>query len=632
MYTNLRGDSYHLENEFKALSEISSIVILIMNIRSFNNPETRRRLLALHQNGLSVVLAVDAHTKTESDAQQICQNYIKELGTYGSKTRICKVAFNMGIRGFADIKTDIMKEINGALNNKKGVSISKRLTSGKQCLFNTDEENKDFTEAKEKVNAIMKLIKSHSGNVKNNVVPLQGQPWREFSRLLKTKEGLFNITTTSDQKEILDKEEEEDKALKKYYEIKNQMSKHRKEQIKMYKEKGKILRYFIDSFCDCKSDKDRMLFTNYLKMDLDDRSRTVLSGVVSMNKIALEPFKSFHDLDENIVNPVLIENKTAEMNLVEASLGFEHIFRECGQLYEALRAKEDFEDDDRAMCDKLSQMAVELLLMGNPIELMDGDVANVPMQWIKAVMIKLKQKIGDKKLLNLSVLGIQSSGKSTLLNTMFGLKFAVSAGRCTRGVYMQLVPVENTNFNYIAVIDTEGLRAMELRHQKHDHDNKLATFIIGMADTTIINIKGENTTEMKDILQIAVHAFLRLKLVNDKLNLKQSCFFVHQNVPASDASIKMGPERQKLVEILDEMTKEAAQQEKMTNIQYFNQVINFNSDENVWYCSDLWEGNPPMAPTNPGYSKNASDVKDTVIAKLASSRDISHHNRYYDSY
>lgn len=627
MYTNLRGDSYHLENEFNALSQISSIVILMMEISSFKNPETRRRILALNEIGLSAILAIDASTETESDAQQICQKYIKELGTYGSKTRICKVAFNMRIRGFADIKKDIMKEINVALNNKKGVSLSNRLTSAcsdKQCIFKSDEENKDFIEAREKVNAIMQLIYNPSANVKNNIVPLQGQPWREFSRLLKKKERLFNITTFVRNEMSNKNEEEEDKQFETYYEIENEMSKHRKEQIQTYKEKGKILEYFIDSFCDdCKSDKDRMLFTNYLKMELDDRSRSLLSGVVKTKKEVLEPFESFHDVEENICDPVLKENKTAEMNLVEASFGFEHLMRECGQLFEALRAKVDLENDDhdKRMCDKLSQMAVELLLMGNPIELMDGDVANVPMQWIKAVMGKLKEKIGNKKLLNLAVLGIQSSGKSTLLNTMFGLKFAISAGRCTKGVYMQLVPVENTRFNYIAVIDTEGLRAMEFEHQQQDHDNKLATFIIGIADATIINIKGENTTEMRDILQIAVHAYLRLKLVNDKINLKQSCFFVHQNVPASDASLKMGPERQKLVEVLNEMTKEAAQHENMIKIQYFNQVIEFDSDKNVWYCSDLWEGNPPMAPTNPGYSKNASDVKDSVIAKLASSRD-----------
>ncbi|CAG2230255.1 unnamed protein product [Mytilus edulis] len=178
----------------------------------------------------------------------------------------------MGIRGFADIKKDIMTEINGALDNKKGISLSKRLTLSKHCLFNTDEENKEFTEAMEKVNGIVQLITNLSANVDNNVVPLQGQPWIELSRLLKTKERLFNITT-SIQKEILDKENE--------------------------------------------LDKDRMLFTNYLKINLDDISRTVPPGVMSMNKIA-------------------------EIHLVEAPLGFETSLRECGQLYEALRAKKDF--------------------------------------------------------------------------------------------------------------------------------------------------------------------------------------------------------------------------------------------------------------------------------------------------
>lgn len=135
---------------------------------------------------------------------------------------------------------------------------------------------------------------------------------------------------------------------------------------------------------------------------------------------------------------------------------------------------------------------------------------------------------------------------------MFGLQFSVSAGRCTRGVFMQMVAVdgEKLSFDYVLVIDTEGLRAPELALQKHAHDNELATFVIGLGDITIINIKGENTAEIQDVLQIAVHAFLRLKLANEGLNLKQKCLFVHQNVPATDANDKMMHGRQKFVETL----------------------------------------------------------------------------------
>jgi ABC-type phosphate/phosphonate transport system ATPase subunit len=35
----------------------------------------------------------------------------------------------------------------------------------------------------------------------------------------------------------------------------------------------------------------------------------------------------------------------------------------------------------------------------------------------------------------IAILGPQSSGKSTLLNAMFGCNFAIAEGRCTKGVY-----------------------------------------------------------------------------------------------------------------------------------------------------------------------------------------------------
>ena len=86
-------------------------------------------------------------------------------------------------------------------------------------------------------------------------------------------------------------------------------------------------------------------------------------------------------------------------------------------------------------------MAAELLISGYPLELMDGDAPHVPMCWVMAVLDKLEQLLSGKKLFILSILGIQSSGKSTLLNTMFGLRFTVSAGRCTRGAFIQLLPL-----------------------------------------------------------------------------------------------------------------------------------------------------------------------------------------------
>jgi hypothetical protein len=144
---------------------------------------------------------------------------------------------------------------------------------------------------------------------------------------------------------------------------------------------------------------------------------------------------------------------------------------------------------------------------------------------------------------------------------MFGLQFDVNVGRCTSGVYTQLVPVQSgeCSFDYILVTDTEGLRAPNQSVNKElNHDNILATFVIGLGDIAIVNVKGENPSEVKDILQISVHAFLRLQLANKRLNLRQRCIFIHQNVPAADAENKMIEERQMFVETLDEMAKASA--------------------------------------------------------------------------
>ena len=103
---------------------------------------------------------------------------------------------------------------------------------------------------------------------------------------------------------------------------------------------------------------------------------------------------------------------------------------------------------------------------------------------------------------------------------MFGVQFAVSAGRCTRGTYFQLLKLDDklsteTNCDYVLVIDTEGLRAPELSDQDtQQHDNELATLVIGLASVTIINIFGEVSADIDDILQTTVHAFIRMKKVS----------------------------------------------------------------------------------------------------------------------
>ncbi|RMB94655.1 hypothetical protein DUI87_28890 [Hirundo rustica rustica] len=305
----------------------------------------------------------------------------------------------------------------------------------------------------------------------------------------------------------------------------------------------------------------------------------------------------------------------------DSSIGLEHLLREVGHIYEALQLMET----KNYNFDKLPEIAAELMVLGYPMELMDGDASYLPLQWVGAIFDSLIERLGDKRVFVLSVLGIQSTGKSTLLNAMFGLQFNVSAGRCTRGAFMQLIPVgeelqQDLGFDFVLVVDTEGLRAIEMANkQSLNHDNELATFVIGVGNLTVINIFGENPSEMQDVLQIAVQAFLRMK----KVNLSPSCLFVHQNVGEAAAQ-EQNMERQRyLQEKLDEMTMVAAQQE-FCDISSFSDVIGFDVNTHIHYFAQLWEGNPPMAPPNPSYSQNVLQLKSKILqaAQKQSQRSI----------
>lgn len=113
---------------------------------------------------------------------------------------------------------------------------------------------------------------------------------------------------------------------------------------------------------------------------------------------------------------------------------------------------------------------------------------------------------------------MQSSGKSTLLNALFGCKFAVSVGRCTRGLFLRLLYLdkslaESLKVDAFLIVDTEGLGAPEKMNDP-DADKKdrmLATFVIGISNLVVINVLGEYMSSLTEILQIAIVSMARLE-------------------------------------------------------------------------------------------------------------------------
>ncbi|XP_061403845.1 LOW QUALITY PROTEIN: interferon-induced very large GTPase 1-like [Lethenteron reissneri] len=269
-----------------------------------------------------------------------------------------------------------------------------------------------------------------------------------------------------------------------------------------------------------------------------------------------------------------------------------------------------------------------LFLDGFPMELLDGDAGCIPIDWVTDVFEEVNNILlgevnnilkRDPRIFVLSVLGVQSSGKSTLLNTMFGLQFAVSSGRCTRGAFMQLLRIDNElteelGFEFILVIDTEGLKALELAtlENSYEHDNELATLGIGIGNATILNVKMENAEEMKDILQIVVHAFLRMT----EGGKKPSCVFVHQNSGGVSAHEKNKQDQERLLQILNEMTEAAAKmEEKSMYYKRFTDVIDYDAENDKWYIPGLRAGGSYMARVNCTYSDEVWKLKKHLLEK-----------------
>nr|XP_008176173.1 interferon-induced very large GTPase 1 [Chrysemys picta bellii] len=578
-FTNLHGDAREHEQQVTFLQEIASINVVLLSDTDQNDKRGKQIIRDLWQ----------------SQKPLICLFAEKENIVAG------KLNQNVGIgiknRNEAELIDEITATIRDFLAGSIATcSLDACVKSAREHGFLIDEDKKECKEAKSKAQALMVLLKKHSlASMKEELLPLQGELWHRWCK--KDKE----LTRLHDKK---------NRSIEQHRsQIESDKDAIRRDQLNKAFPLNDLMKSVLE-FLQSYPEATKKYFLQWMKVFMDELSSDHLVDLHQKyhnlwSEILIKK-KDENDLKTRLQND--LEKLSAEIN--NSTIGLEHILREVGQIYEALDA---MIQKDKCFLE-LPQIAADLMVSGYPIELMDGDASYVPLKWVGAVFDSLIEKLGDRKVFVLSVLGIQSTGKSTVLNAMFGLQFSVSAGRCTRGAFMQLIKVDENlqkalNFDYILVIDTEGLRAIERANKLSlNHDNELATFVIGIGNMTVINIFGENPSEMQDILQIAVQAFLRMK----KVNLSPSCLFVHQNVGDISAKGKNMEGQRRLQQKLDEMTVTAAQQE-FCDVTCFSDVIRFDVKTHIHYFAHLWEGNPPMAPPNPSYSQNVQELKSKIL-------------------
>ncbi|XP_068103308.1 up-regulator of cell proliferation-like [Hyperolius riggenbachi] len=588
--TNLRGDLESNWDQFMFLTQVSSAILIFIETIDERQVEMLS-MCSQSKTNFYCIISSAADKDISEGTKANLRNLFQILRLDKSN-----VILKSKDENEAGITKKIQTQIQHILENCSENVTMPKSSSKNEIILKSHCKNVSMTDipkgfkecqkARQHADRITKEI-SNVAEYKRKTMELQGELWKQLSKIekehcrMKTR-GEKNAETH--QSHLLE-----------------QCNSLHAKQYRHQVPKG--MKLFIDALANL-SGKERQYFLKWMKFNLDAIARQSLPKLQIAYKEKcnqkVKVKKELQDLDKEIC---------------DNSLGIEHFLRELGQFYEAecSMIKQQLIEEHQKKWAKLPGIAADLLLDGFPLELIDGDVSNIPLQWITDVLSELDSKTGRKcRMRIITVLGVQSTGKSTLLNTMFGLQFPVASGRCTRGAFMTLLKVkenfqEQLGCQFILVLDTEGLKAPELAslEESYEHDNELATLVVGLSDITIVNLSMENTIEMRDILQIVVHAFLRM----DEIGKKPNCQFVHQNVSDVSAHDQNIRGRKQLEDQLNSMIDVAAKMEKKDGISKFTDVMDYDLEKDNWYIPGLWQGDPPMAPVNRGYNSHVQDLK-----------------------
>ncbi|XP_052463235.1 LOW QUALITY PROTEIN: up-regulator of cell proliferation-like [Carassius gibelio] len=567
---NLRGDIQSFETQFTFLCEALTAVFVFFESKLFD----------------SQFISVPSQ-KTMPQLFFVGDSNNKRIEATVNKLNLKKRNFIFKAKqNDADFVDKIQSKLQDAIkNNNHKMSVVNLAEIARKRGILVDEDTEECQRAKASADEITSKI-SDIVLFKKEELPLQGEILMKLAKLEKEE---------CQMKKVGDKSVEDYKN-----ELQIEKRKLREEQIKTG------MSVTMSCFIKAISTPEKVFFLKWLRINLENHSHEVLPHLRELYK------QKCQDICGNKTEIAELDKKISD-----SSLGVEHFIREMSQLYEAAVSLPE-DALYRKQLEDLPKLCAQLLLDGFSLELMDGDSSNISEKWITSVFSEINTLVEPKnKIMVITVLGVQSSGKSTLLNTMFGVQFAVSSGRCTRGAFIQLIKVtEECNAelhcDYIVIIDTEGLKSPELAQldNSYEHDNELATLVVGLSDVTIVNIAMENSTEMKDILQIIVHAFLRMK----EIGKKHTCLFVHQNVADVSAHVSNMRDRKYLLEQLDEMTQAAVKMEnKLEKFKKFTDVMTYDTETGDHYIPGLWNGNPPMAPVSIGYSESVYALKKHIM-------------------
>ena len=203
---------------------------------------------------------------------------------------------------------------------------------------------------------------------------------------------------------------------------------------------------------------------------------------------------------------------------------------------------------------------LDCVLDGYPMQLLQGNPLQMAGAFLKDVIASVDIDLAEQeKLFVVSVIGAQSSAKSTLLNYLFGCGFSTRSGRCTKGLYVSYM--KTSSGQGLLILDSEGLLSIEGAGRVFD--GQITIMAMACSHVVIINHKGEISSELKDLLEVCLNAMSHLEITP----MKPKLAFVLRDQRDRDVDVQTTS-----LQKLKSMLKEASERSNM----HFEKLVNID--------------------------------------------------------
>ncbi|CAG2197445.1 unnamed protein product [Mytilus edulis] len=247
---NLRGDCNVHRQQLDFMSNLSDAIVIMVDIHEMKNERFMQLITEVYNTNAKVILSIDAIRCNKGVLRNELKTFLGKTTMYKDRTRINIMA----VEGH-------------------------RLQEGMCKEINVDENQIVYSAMREAADKITSFVPKMCSSIKAQLLPLQGEPWKEWSQNLKT------VNKSSKYKTM------QEKGL-----IRNKMIEARQTQFHICENLGPFMSMFIDKILQILPyEKESTVFVVWLKMFFDERSRNILPEYLERYKSKWQELKSAQD-------------------------------------------------------------------------------------------------------------------------------------------------------------------------------------------------------------------------------------------------------------------------------------------------------------------------------------------------